>query len=104
MSEEEAKKIIDTIKQEEFPYALAIAKAYEKLEQENKELSKKILDNTTVNITLKRDRDYWQNIVNELEKWLKEGIKYDGTHYEREKSVGYTLVLDKLQKLKEETK
>ena len=42
MSEEEIKEIIDKIKQEEFPYALAIAKAYEKLQQENKHLKEKL--------------------------------------------------------------
>lgn len=45
MSEEEAKKIIDNISKEEFPYALALAKAYERLEQENtnlKEQNKKL--------------------------------------------------------------
>ncbi len=50
MSEEEARKIVDTIKQEEFPYALAIAKAYEKLQQEN---------------------EHNKYILNEFEKWLK---------------------------------
>ena len=42
MNEEEIKEIIDKIKQEEFPYALAIAKAYEKLQQENKHLKEKL--------------------------------------------------------------
>ena len=46
MSEEEARKIVDTIKQEEFPYALAIAKAYEQLQQENKELKETLKDTT----------------------------------------------------------
>ena len=42
------------------------------LQQENKELYKEILDKTTTNITLKKDRDYWQNIVNKSEQWLEE--------------------------------
>ena len=85
MSEEEAKKIVDTIKKEEFPYALAIAKAYEKLEQENKKINeknKKIqFENTYTNIvhnafqTEKKEKRYYENIVTEFEKWLEEEIK-----------------------------
>ena len=41
-------------------------------EEEHKELSKKLLNKTTINITLKKDRDYWQGIVKEFEKWLNE--------------------------------
>ena len=78
MSEEEARKIIDKIKQEEFPYALAIAKAYEKLQQENKHL---------------------KNILTEFEKWLEENYCLYITEIKQNSAIGK--VYDKLQELKE---
>ena len=82
MSEEDARKIIDTIKQEEFPYALAIAKAYEKLEEENKNLKEKLEENTKIYLhtskyASKMEEKYVElnYILTEFEKWLEEEIK-----------------------------
>ena len=86
MSEEEVKEIIDKMSQEEYPYAPAIAKAYKKLEQENKDLS---------------------NVFSEFEKWLEEKIeqtkKQDTKEYHSEINLiikTYLFVLKKLEELR----
>ena len=89
MSEEEIKEIIDKIKQEEFPYALAIAKAYEKLQQENKHLKEK-LDIADANYDI--IYDYFSK-VNELlgtelcEEVLSEILKLKSENEELKKQV-----------------
>ena len=133
MSEEEAKKLVDTIKQEEFPYALAIAKAYEKLEEENKELKEQInimseafdelehqkQDYTQINI-LEMKLEKENNILTEFEKWLENEAKRKKTlqeqFFEPKNKQGIIFeklnsqvafidsCLDKLQELKEGNK
>ena len=86
----------------------------EQLQEENKELTRELSRKTTNNITLKKDRDYWQGIIKEFEKWLKEeyerkirimqNIRVD---IERFKNLdAQTIALDnccyKLRKLKSE--
>ena len=89
MSEEEIKEIIDKIKQEEFPYALAIAKAYEKLQQENKHLKEKLdIADTNYDIIY----DYFSK-VNELlgtelcEEVLTEILKLKSENEELKKQI-----------------
>lgn len=64
MSDEEVRELVDTISKEEFPYALAIAKAYEKLEQENEKLKAEL---ELYKGTLKREHEVIHK-VNELEE------------------------------------
>ena len=86
---EEIKEIIDKIKQEEFPYALAIAKAYEKLQQENKHLKEKLdIADTNYDIIY----DYFSK-VNELlgtelcEEVLTEILKLKSENEELKKAL-----------------
>ena len=125
MSEEEARKIIDKIKQEEFPYALAIAKAYEKLQQENKHLKEKLdIADTNYDIIydyfskvnellgtelceevldkiskLKQENKELNNILIEFEKWLEENYCLYIPEVKQNSAIGK--VYDKLQELKE---
>ena len=66
MSEEEARKIVDTIKQEEFPYALAIAKAYEKLQKENENLKQINEEHRELNGELRMENKEFKRINNSL--------------------------------------
>ena len=123
MNKEEARKIVDTIKQEEFPYALAIAKSYEKLEQENKELKEK-LDISEANydiiydyfsqvnkllgtelceeaideiIKLKRNN----NILTEFEKWFEKQMNFYKINNQGYSYKFCKRIFNKLQELKE---
>ncbi len=108
MSEEETKKIIDTIKQEEFPYALAIAKAYEKLEQENKKLKKYICKRNDCGGRLKENHKLTDSeVLVEFEHWFETTLEnekfcYLSTHGEdRYRYDIFKECLYKLQELKE---
>ena len=96
MSEEEVRKIVDTIKQEEFPYALAIAKAYEKLEKENKSL-KDLSCRQANEIEIKN------NILTEFEEFLEDELKKEIKHPTPEIYHDCvkckTIILNKLKKI-----
>ena len=94
MSKEEVKEIIDTISKEEFPYALAIAKAYEKLEQENTDLRIQV---SAREEEYRKLEDNW----NELKKWLKDYLKlFNNPDYFEEQSIeDLNEVLNKMQEL-----
>ena len=72
MSEEEAKEIVDTIKKEEFPYALAIAKAYEKLEKELQDSNRIAVERRDHILILKQKLDFALKDVSSLKKQKRE--------------------------------
>ena len=75
-------------------YMEALMIKYEELEQENINIKQQLLENK---ISLKdveyQEKIKYKNIIDELEKWLEEGAKYE--------PYVYNGILDKLKELKE---
>ena len=76
-------------------------KEIENLKQENERLNNKNEELLTLYTTEREVKDYYKNIINELEKWLEERLeKLDINGYDDDVFNGIELALYKLQELK----
>ncbi len=104
MSEKEAREIIETIKQEEFPYALAIAKAYDLLEQENEKLKHYQCKRNCASRLAENRKLTDTEILDRLQEWLKCELalsKASELYREKYESETYERCLEKILQLKE---
>lgn len=83
MTREEIEQLIDELSQEEFIYALAIAKAYDVLEKDYKELQKQY-DTLFVDYINRMDKKEFAKFCGisrpYLDKLLNSGMKRDGIY------------------------
>lgn len=83
MTREEIEELIDSLSKEEFTYALAIAKAYDVLEKDYKELQNKY-DNLFVDYINRMDKKEFAEFCGisrpYLDKLLNSGMKRDGIY------------------------
>ena len=83
MTREEIEELIDSLSAEEFTYALAIAKAYDVLEKDYKELQNKY-DNLFVDYINRMDKKEFAEFCGisrpYLDKLLNSGMKRDGIY------------------------
>ena len=83
MTREEIEELIDSLSVEEFTYALAIAKAYDVLEKDYKELQNKY-DNLFVDYINRMDKKEFAEFCGisrpYLDKLLNAGMKRDGIY------------------------
>lgn len=83
MTREEIKELIDNLSKEEFIYALAIAKAYDKLEKDYSDLQKQY-DNLFIDYINRMDKKEFAKFCcisrPYLDKLLNSGMKRDGIY------------------------